>query len=425
MRILVMSAMFPPDIQGGAEISAFNLAVWLRDRGHEIGVLCAAEGDSDACFDRDVDGMRIFRRIFPRPYPIQRQGRCAPGWQKPLWHLQDHLDPRNGRIVAHVLDEFQPDFVNIHYLMGIGHNTLAQLARRDIAALYILPDLTLACLRATRFRKGMVCGGHCLECRLSAMIKWREARKIPRLGFVSPSRANLDCLEKLTPLGERPSRHILNAIRYPQPGISRTESDHLRLVYVGRLDAAKGVGVLIRAAEAVMRAGLRLDLTIVGHGAEAEHLCRKFAHHAWLTFTGHLPLTDAVDIIASADAICLPSLWAENSPGAAIIALSHGVPVMASRIGGLPELVQHEENGMLVEAGNHSDWVRTLSRLITDTGLLDRLRRNASASSSRFDQDHLGQDYLDFMHDIIALPQASPHMAPGNDGMQDMGRGMA
>lgn len=399
MRILVVSAMFPPNVLGGAEISAFNLSSWLQKQGHEIGVLTAAKSRAEEKFGEIVDGMRIWSIYMPRPYPIFAQGAGQPSYLKPIWHLQDHLDPRNRSTVAKVVEEFRPDFCNVHYLTGIGHNVLSELGKRDIPVMYVMPDLALSCVRLTMFRDGKTCERQCSPCKISAALKRSDFRSVRRIGFCAPSRANLERNARFQALDAYPTAHILNANKYPAPTVARTPSATVRFIYVGRLHAAKGVDMLIQATDAIQ--DLDFSLTIVGGGAEEEVLRQKYGHRPRIEFTGHVPLQEAINRIAGSDVLCIPSIWLENSPGVVIQALGMGVPVIGSDVGGIPELVQHDVTGLLVAPGDIAAWSNALKLLVADRKRLSQFQQNAATRANEFDQDFIGKRYAAFMDRIV------------------------
>jgi GT2 family glycosyltransferase len=88
------------------------------------------------------------------------------------------------------------------------------------------------------------------------------------------------------------------------------------------------------------------------------------------------------------DVLVVPSIWPETSPLVIREALLAGVPVVASNIGGIPEAVEHERNGLLFEPGNADDLARMLTRLLDEPGLLQRLKTGAAATTVRtLDED--------------------------------------
>jgi glycosyltransferase involved in cell wall biosynthesis len=394
-RILLIAALFPPDIIGGAEITAFNVAQWLQRQGYVVGVLTTAKSRDEASDGEDVAGLKIWRIWMPRPYPMFHHA-GARGWQKALWHLLDHVDPRNAAQVGHVLDAFAPDLVNIHILQGIGYNTLAEIGRRSIPTTFTLHDLGLACVRMSMYKDGVNCATQCSLCKVSAWFKLRQLQRIPNLRFCSPSRANLEKLQRYAPVQRWPSATILNPNRYPAPTLPWQKSAQVRLLFVGRLHPTKGIHMLLDIARRLAERHA-FTLAIAGSGPSEAELRQRFADCAWCKFAGFVPEQEISNLLATSDLLCVPSMWAENSPGAIVHALLLGVPVLASDSGGIPELVEQGRNGILVESGNAAAWEQALGQLLTDPSMLVPMRNYALQSATRFSQDYLGSALLNFM----------------------------
>jgi glycosyltransferase involved in cell wall biosynthesis len=142
------------------------------------------------------------------------------------------------------------------------------------------------------------------------------------------------------------------------------------IAYAGRFVPEKGIATLIEAAR---RTGLPV------------HLAGDIAE---LPIAGALPNVKLVaartraELMAfyrGARALVVPSVWFETFPLVLGEAMSHGIPVIASRIGGLPELVREGATGLLVEPGNAADLAQKITRLWEDPGLARRLGAGARA----------------------------------------------
>jgi glycosyltransferase involved in cell wall biosynthesis len=389
-------------VQGGAELCAYNLAKWLASNGHEVGILTTSPKPDDQMSGETVDGLRVWRVWMPRAYTVF-DATSLSGWRKPVWHLQDHFDPRNAALVAAVLDSFRPDFVNVHIIQGIGYNGLRAIGRRRLPAAFTLHDLGLACVKMAMFVDGKECDGLCRTCGLSAKVKMSHIRSVSRIGFISPSRANLDKLSKLQPIEAYPRAHILNANKYPTPTVEHVKSDTTRLLYVGRLHESKGVYLLAEALEPLARI-YNVTLTLVGTGPSAVDLEKKYGHHSWMKFTGHVSMQEVANWMAESDLLVVPSIWLENSPGVVIQALGVSLPVMGSDKGGIPELVTNDENGVLVPPGNVAAWRAALQAILEDPSRLDAYRSNARRRLSEFDQDAIGNRIVAFFETVRASP---------------------
>jgi glycosyltransferase involved in cell wall biosynthesis len=151
------------------------------------------------------------------------------------------------------------------------------------------------------------------------------------------------------------------------------------------LTPAKDLGVLLRALVAVPDA----TLTLVGDGADRpslEALASELGVTARVRFLGARPRKEVLGLMAAADAVVLTSAW-ENFPHGLVEALAMGTPVVATRVGGVPEIVADGENGLLVPPGDPAAFADAVNRLLEGAELRARLAGAAAASVARFEQD--------------------------------------
>jgi glycosyltransferase involved in cell wall biosynthesis len=137
----------------------------------------------------------------------------------------------------------------------------------------------------------------------------------------------------------------------PDPGCG--QSDQKRFVFVGRLSPEKGVNTLIKAWETLTCAG-RLqgyELVIIGDGPDRQALEKQVDSQS-VNFVGRLEEKETLNLIGGAKALIFPSEWYETFGRVAIEAYGKGVPVIASRIGAIEELIHDGDTGFLFEAGN-------------------------------------------------------------------------
>ncbi len=162
-------------------------------------------------------------------------------------------------------------------------------------------------------------------------------------------------------------------------GEPRPRGDRLQLVYVGAIQADKGLEVLVAAMKRL--AGAPVDLCIYGddhatplvEGFAAD--LRRQARGANVAFMGVLPRDRLGEVLAGAGALVLASLRYENCPISILEAQYMGVPVIASNIGGMAELVDDGKNGLLFQVGDAEDLAAKIRQLIADPEAGERLRR--------------------------------------------------
>jgi glycogen(starch) synthase len=152
-----------------------------------------------------------------------------------------------------------------------------------------------------------------------------------------------------------------------------------RILFVGRLVASKDVGTLLTAVAALGRRGIRSHLTLAGDGPQAEPLRRAAAEHGLIDsveFVGAVPPNHLSELYLDADVLVLPSKY-EGYGRVIVEAALHGVPTIATAVGGIPELVKDGETGRLISPGDAQALAEALIELLGDPVQRDRLGRAA------------------------------------------------
>jgi glycosyltransferase involved in cell wall biosynthesis len=210
-----------------------------------------------------------------------------------------------------------------------------------------------------------------------------------------------------------------NAVELPD--ISRIESPATRpptVVFLGALSHSKGVFDLLEAFARV--AGDFADARLVCAGRGAVDALRVRAQRLGIasrvSFPGWLGATAKNEMLAAAAALVLPS-YAEGLPMAVLEAMSWGTPVVASRVGAIPQVIEHDVSGLLLDPGDVASLTAALNRVIGDPALRDRLARNARATvESGYAADamlaRLGRIYRRFGLVPRQTPATHPGIAP-------------
>ncbi|MBK8267398.1 MAG: glycosyltransferase family 4 protein [Planctomycetes bacterium] len=137
---------------------------------------------------------------------------------------------------------------------------------------------------------------------------------------------------------------------------------------VGRLSKEKGHLILLDAIAELRKRGLKTKLTLVGDGPMRETIksrIQTLGLNSDVTLTGALDPESVASQYAQADVVVLAS-FSEGVPVVLMEAMAHGLPVVATRVGGVPELVEHASNGVLVAPGNIEELAAGLERVLSD-----------------------------------------------------------
>lgn len=168
-----------------------------------------------------------------------------------------------------------------------------------------------------------------------------------------------------------------------RPAVPPVPTTPLRLIFVGTLAPHKGLHLVLDALNALPPGHFRLTVcgNLEGFPAYTAPLVQQAGQRAGLDvhFVGAIPPEKIPEQLQQAHLLVLASTWPENAPLTVLEAFSLGVPVLAPRLGGIPELIQADVNGLLYDPADAHGLEKSLRRLIDDPGLLERLRHGIQA----------------------------------------------
>jgi glycosyltransferase involved in cell wall biosynthesis len=176
---------------------------------------------------------------------------------------------------------------------------------------------------------------------------------------------------------------------------------------MGRLHPVKGLEVFLRAARVINERGRRARFIIAGDGPLREQLqalAQQYGLAHEVMFLGHR--SDGNNILGLMDLFVLPSL-SEGIPMVLLEALALARPVVATAVGGIPEVIEHEINGLLVDAGNHDDLATGCLRVMSDPVLAQGLghagrKRVEEAFSADIMAENVANVYRSLMYGASA-----------------------
>jgi glycosyltransferase involved in cell wall biosynthesis len=162
-----------------------------------------------------------------------------------------------------------------------------------------------------------------------------------------------------------------------QYGIS---PDDRLIIFLSHVTRQKGLHLLLTCLPDVLAQHGRTKLLVAGEGdylSEAKGLVDTMGLRSHVIFTGHVPHERSADYLNAADLYVLPTLRQEGLPFSLVEAMACQKPVVASRIGGIPSVVRHEINGLMVQPGDPDSLGQAIVRVLADTELAASLSRKA------------------------------------------------
>jgi glycosyltransferase involved in cell wall biosynthesis len=359
MRILIVSGIWPPEV-GGPASHGPEFGKFLIDRGHQVRAVTTAPktGAADPGFSLTAsrsDRPRLIR-LSAGAMAVIRAAKRADVIYATGMYARSALASTLYRVPLVLKLVNDPAYDRARSL-GIFSGTLEEFqgcqAPGSVRALKRLRRLTLA--RASRV---------VIPSRFFADIARGWGLEAERICVVPNPAPPIDGLASRDELRGR------LGIRGPT------------FVFVGRLADAKNLPLAIRALGLVPDA----SLVMIGDGPEREDLIRIIAQSGLaerVSLKGALPRAAAIEWLRAADAAILPSKF-ENFPHAAVEALAAGTPVIATSVGGVPEIVETGVTGILVPPDDPRAFGAAMASLLENPARLESLREGARAAAGTY-----------------------------------------
>jgi glycosyltransferase involved in cell wall biosynthesis len=372
-----MLAQFYAPIVGGEERMTKSLSGELVARGHDVAVATLRHPGMAAYEERD--GVRVHRlgglshRAAGRLY--SESGRR---------HAPPLPDPETTLQLRRVLARERPDVVHGHNWLSIAYLPLARRGAR--AYVLSLHDYSLVCANKRMMRMGEPCSGpgplKCVRCAahqygraagpaVALATRWAAGAQQRAVDLFLPVSREVAARSGLARAGVEYELvpNFVSATVAPEPFdasvLERLPAEPF-LLYVGDLAPDKGIGVLLDARARMPRPA---PLVVIGRAGEGEELEPRDG----VVNLGMLPHGAVLQAWRRAAIGVIPSITPDAFPTVALEAMTAGVPLVASRVGGLVEQVVEGETGVLVPAGDAPALAAALQRLMDDPALRERL----------------------------------------------------
>ncbi len=384
MRILSISQNYY--VVGGMDRMMFEQTRILEERGHEVVPFTAADPADE-----------------PSPWAV-RFPRAARTDHTPLAEMPATLyRPSAARALRSLMRDERFDVVHLHsWYKRLSPAILPVLRDAGVPVVQTLHEYRAVCSRSTMFRDGAICrqcagGRHwpavvhrCNGSVAKTLASVAEMTIADRLGYrtivrrflpVSDFQRGLLCKMGLP---DARMRTLPNPVGVPDAPALPAAGRNQTVLFVGRLESYKGVDLFLD----LVRSRSNIAFAMAGEGSaraaiEAERLGN-------LTLLGQLDRTPMLQAVRAAVCVVVPSLWPEAFGLTAVEAMAAGTPVIASRTGGLTEIVRDGIDGYLVAPGYRDGFGLAVDRMLADPeracvmGQAGRTRAAEAFSEERF-----------------------------------------
>jgi glycosyltransferase involved in cell wall biosynthesis len=400
MKILQANKFFFRN--GGSETVMFQERDFLLHGGHEVVEFAMQD-------ERNLQSAHADYFVGNRSYAGQGAGNIV----KVSDALSFVHSPEAVRNIGRLIDDTRPDLVHCHNIYHqLTPSIIGAAKRRGVPVVLTLHDYKPVCPIYNRLRASGPCSD-CLDGDFSHVLRNRcadgslgksallyaEAAVQRFMGnyekvdaFIAPCRFMQESITHRVP-AER-TKLLYNGI--DTQSVQDSGQDDGYVLFIGRLVPEKGVETLLQA-HAKSSAGWRL--AVAGTGPLGDVLKAQYSPSS---FVGHLAGDALKEMIDRASVIVVPSEWYENCPMSVLEAMAYGKPVVGSRMGGIPELVEDGKTGLLFDSGNIEQLIAALDRLMASAELRKQMGQAARKRvESQFSLDSHNAGLMDIYQSVL------------------------
>ncbi len=382
MKICLINNLYDPYTKGGAETVVKATADGLVKNGHTVMIITA--GRKDETIEQDIKIYRIRAWNFFSFFDIDKK----PAFLRLVWWFFNIFNLSVVKKVERILQQEHPDLVHTHNLSGLSFLLPRSIKKLKIKHIHTLHDIQLV------YPSGQLIYDQEKNFINTFFLRvWYE--KLVRTLFnspqiiISPSQWLLDFYLKKNFFTHSQKELVLNPstqIFDGQLRLPKIKVDEFNFLYVGRVEEYKGIMLLIQAFKKISMSDKKVFLHIAGTGREMKKAHSLAAESENIFFYGQLERERLTDLYGQAQVLILPTLTYENAPTVIVEAFSRGLPVIASNLGGIIELVQEDKTGFLFKPGDIEGLVKTMLNVL-DNDNLNNLSQNCWQRAKKHNLD--------------------------------------
>lgn len=398
MKVCLINSLYAPDTRGGAEQIVQNTAQLLKNAGHDTVVISTKVTRKDTNRNTKeheyemVDGVQVYRVSSANLGSFYNYTH-KPLWLRLLWLGIDLVNPFPARAVKKILQQEQPDVVHVHNMRGLSYLLPRVIKKLNIKHVQTLHDIQYA------YPMGLLIKGEEQSFVNTFFLRtWYEKFCAWLLGspdvVISPSQWLLDFYTKRGFFKSSQKEVVANPIkdlgdRIYDLGFKKNK-ENISLVFVGQIESHKGIFTLLEALKIINLKSYLIHLTVIGDGSQLNTVKAQTRDDENIHILGRLPNEEVQKHIAESDVLIMPTLTYENFPTVILESHAHGVPVIASIIGGIPEMIQEGKTGWLFEAGNTEALSQTITQaieMLKDSETTQQIAQQCKKNVERYSEE--------------------------------------
>jgi glycosyltransferase involved in cell wall biosynthesis len=378
MKICIINNLYPPYARGGAEQVVSKTVQGLLAKGHEIVLITTCPSGKYV----EKEGNLTIYRFKPKNLFFYTDAHKYNWFSRLLWHVLDIFHFSSAEYVEEILRKEKPDIVHTHNLMGIGFlipNIIRKLKLRHFHTVHdvqlVEPSGIILKEKENSFR---YTGIH-IKFYSWIMKKLCGSPDV----VISPSQFLLQFYEKRKFFPKSKRIVLRNPVTFDFSIKKERENnnDIIKFLYLGQIENHKGILILIEAFKELLKDGRKAELHIAGDGALLDDVKSITSGIKNIKIYGKVNREELPDLFSKTDVTVVPSLCYENSPTVIFESLYFGVPVLASNIEGIAELIEEGKNGLTFKAVDKSSLIEKMVWCIENSEKLKEMSKKTDLAS--------------------------------------------
>jgi glycosyltransferase involved in cell wall biosynthesis len=392
MKVCLVSNLYPPYSRGGAEHVVYGTVKGLLEHGDEVVVITTSP-DGDNTWS---DGRLKIYRYKPKNLFFYTQAHKYNWFLRLIWHIVDMFHFSSAKYVESIITKEKPDVIHTHNLMGMSFLIPRMIRKLGIRHLHTIHDVQLVepsgIILKTKEKTWRYNGP------ATKIYTWfmKELIGSPSV-VISPSQFLLSFYTRRGFFKDSKKVVLRNPVSVRNIPSSRHLFGHLKFLYLGQIEEHKGIVFLIESfVELFGKNDILAELHIVGGGSQLKKIKEMTKDNKNIIFHGKVDREELPGLFGNSDITIVPSLCYENSPTVIFESFSFGVPVLASRVEGIEELIIEGENGFTFETGDKKSLIEKIKWCIDNKEGVYEMGQKTSKSLEGLSQ----KDYINKLNSL-------------------------
>ena len=386
MKIAIINTLYAPNKVGGAEKSVQTLAENFSDLGNEVIVICLGKEDANYKLNGVIIHAVKIKNDF-WPFEINNKN----SFHKLIWHLKDASNNKYNDFLHRLFLDYKPDVLLTNNISGFSTKVWRIASNLNIKIVHTLRDYYLQCPKSTKFKNGLNCSNLCNDCKLLSIPKKKDSSKVNYLIGISNYILS-DHIDKGYFKGVQ-NEVIFNGFETYKRSVNSRGVTNV-FGFIGQVNKTKGIELILESFSNLSESSWKLLIAGAVDEKYLKHL-NKINNSIQIEYLGYMDRSKFFEMI---DVLIVPSLWNEPFGRVVVESILHSKPVIASNMGGIPELLIN--NKQFIFRPKVKELRTLIQKIILKSNFLDEFKFEKTYLE-KFNIKIIVQQYLELFNKII------------------------